>query len=84
MFDDPQVRALLEAAPDAMILVDSCGRMVLMNGEAERLFGVARTDLLGQAIEVLIPERLRHAHSAHRDSYFRAPGRRPHDGARPA
>jgi PAS domain S-box-containing protein len=58
--------ALLDAAPDAMVVVGAGGRIVLVNAEAERLFGYPRRELLGQLIEVLIPERLRERHTGHR------------------
>ena len=61
--------ALFESAPDAMVITDPGGRIVRVNSLAESLFGWARSELLGQPIEVLLPERLRHAHVAHRSSY---------------
>ena len=63
-------RALLESAPDAMVIMDSAGRIVLVNSQAERLFGYTRAELLGQAIEMLVPERFRGAHPEHRRGYF--------------
>src|SRR5579863_2680541 len=55
-------RALLEAAPDAMVVADKAGRMVLVNTQTERLFGYRRDELLGREIETLVPERLRGQH----------------------
>ena len=55
-------RALLEAAPDAMVVADKAGRMVLVNTQTERLFGYRRDELLGRKIEMLVPERLRGQH----------------------
>lgn len=72
--------ALLEAAPDAMICTDAAGRVVLMNAQAERLFGYPREELVGQPIDVLIPEDLREAHVARRDSYAADPRPRPMGG----
>ena len=74
---DAQFRALLEAAPDAMVIVDSNGTITLVNGQAEVLFGYSRSDLIGQAIELLIPERFRQSHPGHRGSYFREHRVRP-------
>jgi PAS domain S-box-containing protein len=64
---------VLEAAPDATVLVDSGGRIVLVNPETERLFGYPRNELLGQLVEVLVPERFHLAHPALRSGYFAAP-----------
>jgi protein-histidine pros-kinase len=69
-------RELLESAPDAMVIADRDGRIVLLNDQAERLFGYARAELLGQPIELLIPERFREPHVRHRDAYVAQPRRR--------
>jgi PAS domain S-box-containing protein len=70
-------RALLEAAPDAMVIVDDHGHIELVNAQAEQLFGYTRSELVGQPIELLVPERARGAHVGHRRNYLRAPGTRP-------
>jgi PAS domain S-box-containing protein len=69
--------AFLEAAPDAMVIVGQDGRILLINGQAERLFGYDRTELVGQPVEILIPRRFRDEHPAHRAEYFAAPRPRP-------
>jgi PAS domain S-box-containing protein len=66
-------RGLIEAAPDAMVVVDKFGSIVLVNGQAERIFGYPREELLGQMIETLIPERYRGKHPKHRAAFFTAP-----------
>lgn len=68
---------LLEAAPDAMIVVNHRGTIVYVNGEAEKLFGYPRVELLGQPVEVLMPEGYRGGHAAHRDAYIGHPRTRP-------
>lgn len=68
---------LLEAAPDAIVGVDDAGRIVLVNGQVEALFGYSRADLLGRPVEVLVPERFRPGHSGHRSGYFAEPRTRP-------
>jgi protein-histidine pros-kinase len=68
---------LLEAAPDAMVITDSDGRILLVNRQAEVLFGYDRQELVGQPVEVLVPERYRGPHRAHRAMYAAAPRTRP-------
>jgi PAS domain S-box-containing protein len=70
-------RELIEAAPDAVVVIDRSGRIVLVNAQTERLFGYARQELLGQAIEILVPERLREAHVGRRDAFIGSPSVRP-------
>jgi len=68
---------LVEAAPDAFVGVGEQGRIVLVNSQTEALFGYPREELLGQAVEVLIPERFREVHPEHREHYFEEPRTRP-------
>jgi PAS domain S-box-containing protein len=68
---------LLDAAPDAMTVVDATGRIVIVNAEAERMFGWPRQVLLGGHIELLIPERFHQAHMVHRARFHRARASRP-------
>jgi PAS domain S-box-containing protein len=70
-------QGLVETAPDALVVVDRDGRIVLINAQTETLFGYARDELLGQPIELLVPDRLRGAHLGHRAGYLGAPGLRP-------
>jgi len=72
-----QFRALLEAAPDAMVIVDQSGQIVLINSQTENLFGFSRAELLGNKIEFLIPKRFHAMHPGHRDGYFGDPHVRP-------
>jgi sigma-B regulation protein RsbU (phosphoserine phosphatase) len=64
---------LLEYAPDAMIAVDADGRIVFANSQTENLFGYTSAELLGQRIELLVPDRLRSAHCSSREAYSEAP-----------
>jgi PAS domain S-box-containing protein len=66
-------RSLLEAAPDAMVVVDRDGHVIFVNTQAEKLFGYTREELVGQTVELLLPERFRGAHPAHRNQYFTEP-----------
>ena len=70
-------RSLLEAAPDAIIAVDPEGRIVLVNAQTESLFGYRRDELIGQPIELLVPEGARAAHPGHRGDYLADPRTRP-------
>src|SRR6266540_4453892 len=76
---EEQFRGLVEAAPDAMVIVDAQGRISLVNRQTERLFGYQREELLGQPVELLVPERLQAQHRRHRGSYLADPGVRPMD-----
>ncbi len=68
---------LLEMSPDAVIAVDRDGKIVSVNQHAEQLFGYDRQELLGQAMEILIPEQYRDVHHSHRNVYSKSPHFRP-------
>src|SRR5579862_6746578 len=68
---------ILESAPDAMVIVDATGKIAFVNSQAERIFGYASQELLGQPVETLIPEQIRHAHVRHRTEYVAQPHTRP-------
>src|SRR5688572_19787159 len=70
-------QAVLASATEGIILIDAGGRIIVVNPAAERMFGYDRGDLLGQRLEVLLPERIRGAHVEHRAGYFAGPRARP-------
>lgn len=70
-------RVFMDAAPDAIVVVNGKGRMLMVNGLTESLFGYPRAEMLGSQVEVLVPERLRGDHVRYREGYFRNPRTRP-------
>ncbi len=77
---EEQFRTLLEAAPDAMIISDEGGRIQLVNAQAEKLFGYRSDEMLGKPVEMLVPERLRSTHPAHRQRFYAHPSVRSMGG----
>jgi len=74
---EERFRRLLEAAPDAILVVDQAGQIVLANSQAEGMFGYRREELLGKPVEFLVPERFRALHVGHRAQYAANPRTRP-------
>jgi PAS domain S-box-containing protein len=74
---DARFRGLMEAAPDAMVCVDADGRIALVNAQTERLFGYDRDELVGQPVEMLVPDSMRGVHPGHRARYGADPRPRP-------
>lgn len=70
---DKKFRDLLDSAPDAMVIVRESGEIELANKQTDSLFGYAHGELVGQTIEVLMPQRFRGAHSGHRQGFFAHP-----------
>ena len=71
---EERITTLLESTPDAMVIMGKEGRIEMANRRAETVFGYTRDELIGQAIEVLVPERFRPGHEALRNSFLREPG----------
>ena len=74
---EQQFRGLVESAPDAMVIVDEAGSIVLVNVRAEDLFEYPREELVGQPIEILLPKGLRYRHVEHRHKFIAEPRARP-------
>lgn len=67
---ESKAQALLETAPDAMVIVNSYGQIILINAQTEKLFGYKKNELLGQDVEILIPPRFVSKHAGHRKHFF--------------
>lgn len=74
---EERFRLAVEAAPNGMVMTDNNGRIVLINNEAEKLFGYDDNELVGQSVEVLVPERFRTSHPDYRLRYQVGPSARP-------
>lgn len=74
---EKRFRGLLEAAPDAMVIVDQEGIIIMVNAQTEKVFGYTRGDLFGQHVEMLVPARFRDVHPFHRRQYGKSPRVRP-------
>ena len=74
---DAKFRALLESAPDAIVIVERDGRIAIVNAQTEQMFGFRRDELIGQPVEVLVPLPYRSRHEQHRRGYVAAAHARP-------
>jgi PAS domain S-box-containing protein len=75
--DDLDPEVLLELAPDAIVIVDDHGLIQVVNERAEQIFGYSRAELIGQPVELLVPERQKELHAEHRRLYMTQPKVRP-------
>lgn len=71
--DEATFRAVVESAPNAMVMINNQGVIVLVNGQTERLFGYDRNELVGKRVEMLVPERFRQRHPEHRAGFYADP-----------
>ena len=74
---EAKFRLLVESAPDAIVIIDQRGQIVLVNSQTERLFGYTREELSGRPVEFLMPERYRRRHAGRRETFFTDPSTRP-------
>jgi PAS domain S-box-containing protein len=70
---EERFRRVVESSPSAIILIDKMGKILLINAQTERLFGYSRLELIGQPMEILVPERFRTKHPGYRADFFAAP-----------
>ena len=76
-YEERRLRDLLDLAPDAMLVVDEAGKIVVVNAQTERVFGYQRDEVLGRDVEVLLPARFRERHRRHRMNFVAEPRVRP-------
>ncbi len=74
---EDRFRVLVETAPMAIVIADERGRIAEVNAQVLRMFGYERGELIGESIEMLMPERLRHSHQGHRSGFMKEPHARP-------
>ena len=74
---DSRFQRVVEASPSAMVMINSAGRIEMVNLQAERVFGYARLEMVGQPVEMLLPQRFRGHHPGLRHAYFAEPQSRP-------
>ena len=73
---EARFRAAVESSPSGMVMVDSAGKIILVNREVERLFGYSREELLGRSVDTLVPERFRRSHPGNRAGFYHSPDAR--------
>lgn len=74
---EDKLRRVVESAPSALVMTNAAGRIVMVNAQTEKLFGYQREDLIGQPVEILVPERFRARHPGYRQGFMAAPQTRP-------
>ena len=71
--EEDKFRMAVESAPNAMVMINVDGHIVLVNSQTEKMFGYPRNELLGQTVELLVPDQFRDNHPAYRASFFNNP-----------
>lgn len=74
---EERFRRVVESAPNAMVMINRFGTIEMVNAQAEQMFGYTRAEMLGELVEMLVPERFRHHHPGMRTGFFDAPKSRP-------
>src|SRR5690242_17120787 len=74
---EEQFRLVVESSPNAMVMVNEEGKIVMVNSQTERLFGYEREELMGQPVDCLVPQKFRGSHPSHRSDFFGDPKVRP-------
>jgi len=74
---EQRFRLVVEAAPNAMVMINAAGEIVMVNAQTERVFGYSRAELLGRPVEILVPDRFRHYHPGMRATFLADPRPRP-------
>ncbi len=74
---EERFKGLLESAPDGIVVSDHHGNIVMVNSQVEKLFGYTADELIGQSVDMLLPESLRGTHTGHRERYYASPRTRP-------
>ena len=76
-FAEDKFERLIESVPNAIIIVNQLGKIILLNSQAEKLFGYSRKELINQPVEILVPEQFRIRHSEDRNNFISNPQARP-------
>src|SRR5688572_19731411 len=71
--EEERFRLVVESAPNAMVLINKEGKIILVNGQTEKLFGYPREELIDKNVEILIPERYKSNHPGFRNTFFNTP-----------
>jgi PAS domain S-box-containing protein len=76
-YAEERFRLVVESSPNGIVMTNRKGEITLVNPQAERMFGYSREELIGQSVEILVPERFRGGHSEYRTDFYASPQARP-------